>query len=141
MGAALFLCRGRVMASNVRTKNGSARRKLLEHVRQRAAAGEPCALCGRPIDVTLPQWFIDRDGKRKRSPWSCECDEIVPVSRWREGGYQSPQACALDRNNVQPVHRICNQKAGAKVNRSRPIKRVVYSDEDSTSRDWFASNS
>lgn len=125
------------MSTNVRTKNGGARRAILQYVRNRAASGEPCAICGRPIDVDAPQWFIDpRDGKRKRAPWSLECDEIVPVSRFREGGYPTPEACALDRNNVQPVHRVCNQRAGDKRVR-RKVVRVVHSEEDNTSRDWF----
>lgn len=136
-GAALFLCRGGRMTAGARWKNGSARRAVLQYVRNRAASGEPCALCGRPIDVTLPQWYVDpKDWRRKRAPWSCECDEICPVSRWREGGYASPEACALDRNNVQPVHRICNQRAGAKL-RAVP-RRIARAVDDETSRDWFA---
>ena len=39
-------------------------------------------------------------------PMSFEVDEIVPVSL---GG--SP----IDPNNVQPAHRICNQRKGAHV--------------------------
>lgn len=108
-------------------------------VRSRAASGEPCALCGQPIDVGLPQWYVDpKDGHRKRAPWSCECDERIPVSRYAEGGYATPEACALDPNNVQPVHRICNQKAGAKRSKTKRIKRVVYQQIEDTSRDWFS---
>lgn len=125
------------MTAGPRWKNGSARRAILQYVRNRAANGEPCALCGQPIDVHAPQWFIDRDGKRKRAPWSLECDEVIPVSRYQEGGYPSPEACALDRNNVQPVHRICNQRAGDKRVRRKVIRPVLV-DEDNTSRDWFA---
>lgn len=130
------------MASNPRTKNGSARRKLLLMVRSRAASGEPCALCGQPIDVDLPQWYVDpTDGRRKRAPWSCECDERIPVSRYTEGGYATPEACALDPNNVQPVHRICNQKAGAKLGNKKLIRRVIFEQTEDTSRDWFAAQS
>lgn len=75
---------------------------------ERAAAGEPCAICGMPVDVHAPQWWTDRDGRRKRAPWSLECDEVVPVSR---GG--SP----TDPANVRPVHRICNERRG---NRTQP---------------------
>ena len=129
------------MPSNPRTKNGSARRRVLQLVRNRAASGEPCALCGRPIDVTLPQWFVDpKDGRRKRAPWSCECDEIVPVSRYTEGGYATPEACALDPANIQPVHRICNQQAGAKRRKTKQIRRVIYEDTEDTSRDWFSAS-
>lgn len=130
------------MPSNPRTKNGSARRKLLQVVRNRAANGEPCAICGQPIDVSLPQWYVDpKDGRRKRAPWSLECDERVPVSRYAEGGYATPQACALDPANVQPTHRICNQRAGAKLAKQQPVRRVIFQETEDTSRDWFAAES
>lgn len=76
--------------ANPRRSNGSARTALRRGV---AAMGLPCALCGRPIDYSLPPGH----------PMSYELDEIVPVSR---GG--SP----LDPSNVQPAHRICNQRKG-----------------------------
>ncbi len=60
------------------------------------AEGRPCALCGAPIDYSLPA----------RHPLSYELDEIVPVSR---GG------SAVDYENVQPAHRICNQRKGNKI--------------------------
>lgn len=122
-------------AYNPRRKSGTARNKLLAYVRGRAAGGEPCAICGQPIDMSLPQWYVDpKDGRRKRAPWSCECDEIVPVSRWQEAGYPSPEACALDRNNVAPAHRICNQRASDK--RRKHVKRVVWETVEETSRGW-----
>ena len=75
---------------NPRRANGSRRDKLRRRV---AALGLPCALCGKPIDYSLPAGH----------PMSYELDEIVPVSR---GG--SP----LDPRNVQPAHRSCNQRKG-----------------------------
>lgn len=84
-----------------------AREAVLRIVRERAAAGEPCAICGRPIDTDAPQTFTDpMDGRRKRAPWSLECDEAIPVSL---GG--SP----TDPANVRPVHRVCNQRRGARM--------------------------
>jgi hypothetical protein len=66
--------------------------------------------------MTLPQWFVDpKDGKRKRAPWSCECDEIIPVSL---GG--SP----IDENNIQPVHRACNVRKGNGTQRRNEVKTV-----------------
>lgn len=63
-------------------------------------------MCGQPIDLDAPQWYVDpKDGRRKRAPWSWEVDEIVPVAA---GG--SP----YDPDNCQPAHRWCNGKAGAK---------------------------
>lgn len=94
-------------SSNPRYANHKARERVLRIVRERAANGEPCAICGQPIDLSLPQWYVDpRDGRRKRAPWSLECDEIVPVSM---GG--SP----IDESNVQPVHRACNIRKGNKT--------------------------
>lgn len=89
------------MAANPRYSNGHRRRELRKRVR---AMGLPCAICGRPIDYTLTTYVDPRDGRRKPHPMSYELDEIVPVSK---GG--SP----LDPRNVQPTHRICNQRKGA----------------------------
>nr|DAQ46779.1 MAG TPA: HNH endonuclease [Caudoviricetes sp.] len=81
------------MTTPSRYANGNARRKVRAWLR---AQGLPCAICGRPIDYGLPAG----------DPWSFEVDEIVPVSR---GG--SP----IDRANVQPAHRICNQRRGNRM--------------------------
>lgn len=78
---------------NPRQKNRAARKNLRNRVK---AMGLPCALCGKPIDYSLPPLH----------PMSYELDEIIPVSL---GG--DP----LDENNVQPAHRICNQKKSNKV--------------------------
>lgn len=80
---------------NVRYANGAKRREIrrwLMHTQ------DTCALCGKPIDKTL----------RTPHPMSAEVDEIIPVSK---GG--SP----YDRDNVQLVHRICNQRKGNKIYR------------------------
>ncbi len=74
-------------------RNGHRRRILRARVK---AMGLPCALCGQPIDYSLPA--LD--------PWSYELDEIVPVSL---GGSE------LDPDNVQPAHRICNQRKGNRM--------------------------
>ena len=71
-----------------------ARDKLRERMK---AAGEPCHLCGRPIDYSLPA----------RDPWSFEMDEVVPVSRLPE---EMRKAAACDPNNCKPAHRRCNQR-------------------------------
>lgn len=61
---------------------------------------------GRPdrIDYDLPAGH----------PLSFEVDELKPVSRWREFGYQSAQACALDYSNLAATHRRCNEWKGNK---------------------------
>ena len=97
---------------NPRVSNGTRRRDLRRRV---ASMGLPCALCGAPIDYSLPAGH----------PMSFELDEIVPVSRFEEGGYASATACALDPRNVRPVHRqrICNQKRGNGLRKSKGEKR------------------
>lgn len=75
---------------NPRYSNGHRRRALRARL---AAMGLPCAICGMPIDYSLPAG----------DPLSFEVDEIVPVSL---GG--DP----LDPLNVQPAHRACNQAKG-----------------------------
>lgn len=98
------------MASNPRRANGSKRTKLRKRF---ASLGLPCALCGQPIDYSLPAGH----------PMSYELDEIVPVSR---GG--DP----YDEGNVQPTHRICNQRKGNRMGyrpraSQRPPRRLRVS--------------
>lgn len=78
---------------NPRRANGSRRTKLRNRV---ASLGLPCAICGGQIDYTLPAGH----------PMSYELDEKLPVSK---GG--DP----YDPDNVQPAHRICNQRKGNKI--------------------------
>jgi 5-methylcytosine-specific restriction endonuclease McrA len=78
------------VSDNPRYRNYSARVKLRNRLK---AEGRPCALCGQPIDYTLPA----------RHPMSFVMDEIVPVSK---GG--SP----IDYDNVQAAHRVCNERKG-----------------------------
>ena len=65
----------------------SGRDALVRRVR---ALGEPCWICGLPIDATLPAGH----------PLAFELDELVPVSK---GG--SP----VDFANTAGSHRCCNQ--------------------------------
>ena len=77
------------------------------------AEGNPCHICGRPIDYSLPAGH----------PFSFEVDEVVPVSR---GG--DP----LSYENCKASHRICNQRKGAKMN----WKPQRISVELTCSREW-----
>lgn len=95
------------MATNPRYANGSRRRQL----RARILATEThCALCGDPVDRTIPT----------PHPMSPEVDEIIPVSL---GG--DP----LARSNTQLTHRICNIRKGNGVNR-KPTRTFI------TARTW-----
>jgi 5-methylcytosine-specific restriction endonuclease McrA len=79
-----------------RYQNGAARRKVkARHIT--AADNHPiCALCHKPIDLSI----------KTPDPMSCELDEIIPFSR---GG------SAISYDNTQLTHRICNQKKGNKL--------------------------
>lgn len=106
---------------NPRYSNGARRRAIRERLK---AIGAPCSLCGKPIDYALPAGH----------PMAFEVDEIVPVSRYWEGGYASAEQCALDFRNTRPAHRrrICNQRRGNKPPRPKTGQRTGLP----TSRDW-----
>ena len=115
-------------STNPRYFDSAARSRVRDIVKARILSGEPCALCGQPIELDAPQWYVDpKDGRRKRAPWSWEVDEIVPVSK---GG--SP----YDPANVQPAHRICNQRAGDKRPRRATVVRQVARVDGETTADW-----
>lgn len=115
---------GGSMSSNVRSSNGNARRKLRRWLKDQ---GYPCAICGAPINYSLPVTH----------PMSFEMDEVVPVSKhWLHlyneqqgcwaGPYASGQAAAVAQENVQATHRKCNIKKSNKVvilNDDLPIAR------------------
>lgn len=89
-------------AKDPRKKNPALRNSLRARV---IATYDTCAICGREVDKTLP--YLD--------PLAPEVDEIVPVSR---GG--SP----YDWDNLQLVHRICNQKKGNKMVGDMDVKKI-----------------
>ena len=108
-------------SSNPRYCNYSKRTEIRRWL---LATQDTCALCGLPVDKALTTYIDPKDGKRKRHPMSAEVDEIVPVSF---GG--SP----ISRDNVQLVHRICNQRKG---NRLPGAPRKTISEPLPRSRDW-----
>ena len=95
------------MGTNPRTKNGNLRRKHRERFKAMCA---PCGICkGRygPIRYDEPS--------DAQHPLSFVIDEIKPVSRWKEFGYDSPEQAAQDWNNLQAAHYACNAAKGAKI--------------------------
>ena len=71
----------------------------------------PCGICkGRlgPIHYDEPS--------DAQHPLSFVIDEIRPVSKWKQFGYDSPAAAAQDWDNLQAAHWICNAKKSNKVN-------------------------
>ena len=94
---------------NPRNSNGAARRSIRDRWR---AIGAPCALCGKPINYDLGYITDEATGKRRMHPMAFVVDEIVPVSRYREGGFDSPEQAALTWGNTQPAHYVCNARKG-----------------------------
>ena len=84
--------------NNPRSQNGSLRRKNRARLK---AMGLPCYLCGKPIHYDEPSNY--------KYPYSFVIDEVIPVSRWKEFGYDSPRAVAEDFDNLRATHYCCNE--------------------------------
>jgi len=88
------------MAGNPRSANGNLRRK---HRARFKAMAAPCGICRGvlgPIHYDEPS--------DSAHPLSFVIDEIRPISRWRQFGYDSPEQAAQDWQNLQPAHYCCN---------------------------------
>ena len=94
--------------------NGSRRRKIRARIKAR---GEPCALCGQPIDYSLPAG----------DDWAFEVDEII--SRWKGGN-------PLDMDNCQPVHRVCNRLKYQQERAEADERRNTPPEPIKSSRNW-----
>lgn len=111
--------------TNPRHANGNLRRKNRARLK---AMGLPCGICqGRlgPIHYDEPS--------DAAHPLSFVIDEIHPVSKWKQFGYDSPRAAAEDWNNLQAAHYICNQAKGNKTElneRKLIAKRINVIDGD-----------
>ncbi len=103
------------MSANPRYSNGNLRRKYRARLK---AMGCECGICrGRlgPIHYDEPS-----DAKH---PLSFVIDEIKPVSRYREFGYESKRAAAEDYANLQAAHYCCNLAKSNKVPGDKKINR------------------
>ena len=87
-------------SANPRYSNGNLRRKYRARFK---AMGASCGICGgrlgpirydEPSDAAHPLSFV--------------IDEIRPISRFREFGYDSREAAAKDWANLQAAHYCCN---------------------------------
>ena len=111
--------------SNPRYANGNLRRKYRARFK---AMDAPCGICrGRfgPIHYDEPS--------DAAHPLSFVIDEIRPVSKWKQFGYDSPEAAAQDWSNLQAAHYICNQAKGARTELDGPgqiRKRINVIDGD-----------
>jgi 5-methylcytosine-specific restriction endonuclease McrA len=100
---------------NPRRANGHRRTQLRRRV---LAHYDTCAICGGPVDKTLPP----------NDPGAPEVDEIIPVSL---GG--DPLAW----NNVRLAHRLCNVKRGNRPDTGTPASPTGDPPaKPSTSRRW-----
>jgi hypothetical protein len=109
--------------NNPRRQNGALRQKYRARFRAMAA---PCGICGgrlgpirydQPSDAAHPLSFV--------------IDEIRPVSRWMEFGYDSPEASTRDWGNLQAAHYCCNAAKGNKTiaqSAERPLVNFVDGD-------------
>lgn len=72
--------------------------------------GCECGICKGmlgPIHYDEPSDYLH--------PFSLVLDEIIPVSKWKEGGFNSPEECAQTWTNIQAAHYCCNAKKSNKV--------------------------
>ena len=103
---------------NPRYANGARRRAIRDRWR---AIGAPCGICHRPIDYSLGMVTDERTGKRRPHPMSFVVDEIVPVSRYWEGGFESPEQAATTFSNTRPAHWVCNARRGDGTRSNRAL--------------------
>ena len=104
--------------TNPRYSNGTLRRK---HRARFKAMDAPCGICkGRlgPIHYDEPS--------DSQHPLSFVIDEIRPVSRWKEFGYDSPEAACRDWNNLQAAHYCCNQAKSNHVPEDVRITKIRH---------------
>lgn len=114
------------MATNPRYKNGTLRRKNRGRLK---ALGLPCYLCGRAIHYDEPSDY--------NHPWSFVVDEQIPVSRWKEFGYSSPEAVANDFSNLRPAHYICNlQKSNRTAEEVRQKRNIKMKTKNVSISEW-----
>lgn len=76
-------------------------------------------------------------------PYSFVLDELVPVSKYWMGGYATPEAAALDYDNLAAAHKCCNEWRSNKtveevmaIARGEKKKARRPSSPHNTSRDW-----
>ena len=110
---------------NPRYQNGNFRRKMRARFKTR---GDVCGICkGRLGEIHY------NEPSDSNHPLSFVIDEIKPISRFKEFGYESRRAAAEDINNLQAAHWICNAKKGAKVKGDRGFIRTIVNVSDG---DW-----
>ena len=120
---------------NPRRRGGAERDRLRVRI---AAENRPCWICrafGRTGRINYALRFPH--------PYSFVLDELVPVSKYWMGGYPTPEAAALDYNNLAAAHKCCNEWRSNKtveevlaIARGERKKARRPSGPHNTSRDW-----
>lgn len=95
------------MKNNPRSANGNLRRKNRTRLK---AMGCECGICKGKYGAI----HYDEPSDAKH-PLSFVIDEIKPISRWKEFGYESARAAAEDFNNLQAAHYYCNLMKSNKI--------------------------
>ncbi|MCR5584570.1 MAG: HNH endonuclease [Lachnospiraceae bacterium] len=105
---------------NRRADHEGPQRTAFEKNRKRILARDSvCAICGRPVDKSLPQ----------HDPMAPQIDHIIPISK---GGHPS------DIDNLCLVHACCNKAKSDKVYLSDKENKAVSNQNLPWSVDWFA---
>ncbi len=95
------------MSSNPRYANGNLRRKYRARFK---AMDAPCGICkGKygPIHYDEPSDY--------KHPLSFVIDEIIPVSKALQFGYENKRGAAEDWDNLQAAHYYCNALKSDKI--------------------------
>ena len=93
--------------NNPRSQNGALRRKYRQRFKAMQA---PCGICGGRLGAI----HYDEPSDSKH-PLSFVIDEIIPVSRWQQAGYNSARQAAEDYDNLQAAHYVCNQMKSNRI--------------------------
>ena len=104
------------MAINPRWKSGR-RRKYQQRFRAMQA---PCGICKGKLGAI----HYDEPSDSKH-PLSFVIDEIIPISKWQQAGYNNASEAADDFNNLQAAHYICNQMKSDKIGFTLTGKQTI----------------
>ncbi len=79
----------------------------------------PCGIChGR-----LGRILYDEPSDAQH-PLSFVIDEIKPISRYKEFGYESREAACIDIDNLCAAHCVCNAAKSNKIPSHSKVKRL-----------------
>lgn len=80
----------------------------------------PCGICKGKLGAI----HYDEPSDSKH-PLSFVIDEIIPISKWQQAGYNNASEAADDFNNLQAAHYICNQMKSDKIGFTLTGKQTI----------------